>query len=325
MEDAIPGSAGDGQGGCRRQHRQGPHGRAPGGGGRGAKRSADGSAGGPEAVPQDGLFQPLPGGSRQRDRDGGLGRPKPGGRRSGPGDRGCDRDDRPVPQVDPVGPDAQPAQRWQAQQRAHRAGGGCGGGQAGRCQRCDGQPEGVDRWVGAGEVAHGPRQHHEPGHPEVVQSARELPWRVGERGHRPGQGQRRAHQQPGRVSVGPVVHPGGIAAGQVDERRGRRRGERPQPGGQHPGPPSPQAGEHQQHQERPDQVELLFDGEGPQVLKWRWRSGRGEIRDVVKSLVPVARVAARGGQRGPERGQLIGFDNGHRRGDSDQDHGEGGQ
>jgi hypothetical protein len=46
---------------------------------------------------------------------------------------------------------------------------------------------------------------------------------------------------------------------------------------------------------------------------------------VVKGLVPVARISGRSRQRRPENGQLIRFGDGHRRGDGDQQCGQGGQ
>src|ERR1039457_7086787 len=67
-EDDRDGSAADPDGG-RSQHRQSAPRRAPGGRGRVAERSADGPAGGVEAVPQDRLLRLLPGRSRQRHRE----------------------------------------------------------------------------------------------------------------------------------------------------------------------------------------------------------------------------------------------------------------
>ena len=77
---------------------------------------------GPQPVSQDWLFKPAPGGRCQPGRQDCVDKSRRGRGRSSRGDPGRDRDHRPVPQVDAVGPDAQPAQRLRGEQPADPAG-----------------------------------------------------------------------------------------------------------------------------------------------------------------------------------------------------------
>src|ERR671912_1084856 len=86
---------------------------------------------------------------------------------------------------------------------------------------------------------------------------------------RPQKGERGPTKQPRSARVCSVVYPGRVHAGHVQERHGHRRchGAKDHDG-QHA--PSPEARrpdtEPEGENRRPDQVELLFDGERPQML-----------------------------------------------------------
>ena len=228
-----------------------------------------------------------------------------------------------MPQVDPVRPDADPAQRPDAGERGDDPVSGRRGDQAGRGERGQQQADRVDDRIAAGEVPDGPGQDDEPGDAGHVKP----PGVRGRDGRqppqRPGQRQRGPDQQRGGVRVGAVVDRGRIAARIVlnhhDQRRNRRPGQR----AYHSCATRIQPDDHTQHDQRPDQVELLLDGQRPQVIKWRRRrdlADRGEVRDVMQDLVPVARVGGRGQQRQAERGLLGGLDDGRRGSDHHQHH-----
>ena len=142
---------------------------------------------------------------------------------------------------------------------------------------------------------------------------------------RPGQRQRGPDQQRRGVRVGAVVDRGRVAARRVLNRHDQRRNRRPGQRARHARAARGQPGDHAPYDQRPDQVELLLDGQRPQVIERRRRPGlpgRGEVRDVVQDLVPVARVRGRGQQRQPQRSLLPGLDHGRRGGDHDQHHGQ---
>jgi len=113
---------------------------------------------GAQAVPHDGRFDKPPRGRRHGDRDARLGQPQPGraGCRTHQRDAECDH--RPMPQVDPVGPDTDPAQRPPAGDRGDDAVGRCRRDQGGRAERGQQETHRVDDRVAAGEVPGGPGQ-----------------------------------------------------------------------------------------------------------------------------------------------------------------------
>ena len=89
------------------------------------------------------------------------------------------------------------------------------------------------------------------------------------------------------------------------------------------GPLGVEPAEAGQDQERPDQVELLLDGQRPQVPERRGRAELGEVGDVVEDEPPVAevedprrQVAAQGGQLAPveQRGPAHGHEQHHEQG-----------
>lgn len=207
---------------------------------------------------------------------------------------------RPVPQVDAVRAPPQPHQRRPPQGPAHeprRTGrhGQRGGGQAYAHQAAP-----VQEGAGAADECRG------QGEPRQTRGAQRVdgPYVPGAP-QRPGAGQRErqgdggAEQQAAAVGVGAVVHPGGVRAGRVEDRHRHERG-----GGQGEGahglqPLPPQHGHQGPQQQRPAQVELLLDGERPQVLE----HGQGqavelrEVHIVLRQLPPVAAVGEGGGDR----------------------------
>ncbi len=286
---------------------------------------------GPESVADDGFLDPPPGRRGQPDRERRLGQPDPARRALLRERRRGQRDDRPVPQVDPVGPDPDPAQYGPAEHPADQARGRRGQHHAARRQRRDQQPGRVEHPVRPGEVAHGPGQHGDPGQahrvgdPGVVTVHR--PQRACGRqpAQRPGQRQRRPDEQGRGVRVGAVIHPRRVRAGHVDQGHGQRGQGRSGPGHAGPEAAGPAGLEDHEQEQRPDQVELLLDGQRPQVLE-RWRRPElGEVRVVRQRLPPVAGVGDRGEQRRPERGQLGRLDHGRGRGHHDEQDRQGRQ
>ena len=219
---------------------------------------------------------------------------------SRPHQRGAERDHRPVPQVDPVGPDADPAQRTPAGERGDDPVAGRRGDQTRRAERGQQQAHRVDDRVAAGEVPRGPGQNDEPGDAAYVEPPGMRGRDGRQRPQRPGQRQRGPDQQGRGVGVGAVIDRGRVAARCVlnrhDQRRNRGPGQRARDTSAAVGQPDDDT----PHDQRPDQVELLLDGQRPQVIEWRRRPGlpgRGEVRDVMEDLVPVARIRGRGQQR----------------------------
>ncbi len=105
-------------------------------------------------------------------------------------------------------------------------------------------------------------------------------------------------QQAHRVGVGPEVQPAHVVrAGRIaghrqvrhpagrDERRDQRHARDPQPAA-----PAVQ----RERDDRPDQVELLLDRQGPQVLQQRRAPDRLEVREVMDHVPPVGHVEHRG-------------------------------
>ena len=221
---------------------------------------------------------------------------------------------RPVPQVDPVGPVPEPLQRTRRQEPGS-AGPGVG------CQRTAEQdrrgPQGGGQGHGAGEAGvgadeegggedrgqPGPAQDH-PGHP--VRGAPAPGGRPRGAGAGQGQGCHRAQgelPQPGQGAEVGRLGPGRGGHHRPGQRAGEHGGEhdpghRAEPG---PGPPGRHGGPGQQ--QRPHQEHLALHRQRPHVLQ-RGR-GRGVAGVVVHGLVrqhPVHDVE----QRPPGLGQQLG-------------------
>jgi hypothetical protein len=121
---------------------------------------------------------------------------------------------------------------------------------------------------------------------------------------RPHEGQCRTDEHPGRPRVGALVDPGdvGAVAEQHRHEHTRRDGAHHR-GDEGPAPTEPTHAEREEH--RPDQVELLLDGERPQVLHERGSAHALEVRLLRDDEEPVGDVAQRCGHIAPQRRHLV--------------------
>ena len=217
----------------------------------------------------------------------------------------------PVPQVDAVGPFTEPAPRLTAQRTAQQSGGvRHRSDQDGRQQgeRQEASPvQGVAELVDPHERRHDPGQRQDAedvGHtgleaadrPAALAQPRPCP--VPGAPRRPGCGHRGADQQTHGVGVGAEVHPAGVVRyrrrGADGEHGHRDRREQREDGGDLPDPRPPCAHGHHDD-EREHQVELLLDGQRPQVLQQRRTAHHLEVRAVGEDLPPVRHVRHGGG------------------------------
>ena len=161
---------------------------------------------------------------------------------------------------------------------------------------------------------------NQPGQAEQHPEAPASPQHPGEGGERDRQG--RPHQHGLGPGVGPVVGPVGVRTdgGQVPhEGRRRRRPDHAEPTEEEQsaaaaGPLAPAATgpgpapQHRQHHQRPNQVELLLDRQGPRVQERRGWAAGGEVPGVASDEVPVGHVeqggGAVGGGVGPHQGAV---------------------
>ena len=222
-------------------------------------------------------------------------------------ERGGQHDDRVVPQVDGIGALADPAE-WFDPEDAAQLGPGMDG-------------DGDDQRGQEGEQDHPPRVQEslvlvglpEQGEdPEQRDGADQVEYPAGVGGDRgelsaAGQhhGQRRSDEEGEDPGVGPVVDPGGIATGRVEDGHLDGRGGSQPQGQQHPGPLHVDPAEPDQQDQRPDQVELLLDGQRPEVPERRRRTELGEVGDVLEDEPPVAGVEDPGQDIAAHGGELV--------------------
>ena len=129
------------------------------------------------------------------------------------------------------------------------------------------------------------------------------------------------------MGVGAEVHPRGVGpVGHVVRHRdhrhpgsggdgaaeGRRSHQLEAAGGGGPRQQEPDRG-------RPDEVELLLDGQGPQVLQRRWAARGLEVGLVVDDEPPVRDVAEGGDDVAPHLGHLVGPEQHQRHGGDDEE------
>ena len=187
-----------------------------------------------------------------------------------------EHDDRLMPQVDGVRADPYPAQRFPSQQPAHaRRRVSCHRHHRHRGQRQQNDPVGIEELrVGALAPYENPDHDQTDGSDRVEDAAgpgRDL---RGQRPARPHHRQGRAEQHPERPGVGALVDSGRVEARVIEQRhldgRGGRQHQR------HPSQARPHADpecalgqklESEQQQPRPQQVELLLNGQRPQVTQ----------------------------------------------------------
>ena len=208
-------------------------------------------------------------------------------------------DDRRVPQVDPVGAHADPAQRAHAQQQPQPAG------RVGRRhqdqdhgEREQHEPAAVEEGVEFARLPDHDRDHEQP---EPAQPIECLPRLRGDLPAQPAtwpdHRQGAAEEQLESAGVGPVVDPGGVGPGLVEDRHQDHRDEAEEHGREG------QARAHaagrlalgdqlqpEQQDERPDDVELLLDRERPEVVERARRFEAREVGDVAEDLLPVVDV-----------------------------------
>ena len=160
------------------------------------------------------------------------------------------------------------------------------------------------------------RQRAQSGQSDGVQ--REVSGRSARAAGLPDEGEGCAKQQAAGPRIRAVVEPGGIRIGliQCRHRRDRRRGARE---GCQGGQTRP-TGRHQQgEQERPEQVELLFHGQRPQVSQQRRPPDGFEIRLVAEDLVPVVHIHGAAECVAAKAGSLIGQEHDDEPGHGQQD------
>ena len=213
------------------------------------------------------------------------------------GDVGQQDDQRPVPQVDRVGDVAEERRRPQHQQPGARPA------ERGRLhpdQRRRGAPPRSRRCRASGSARRRPGSTPaaRPARPSRALPGRRAALR-GSGGREGQQGARAELPGPGR---GDEVGPRRVGRGHP-ERVGQRREVADAPAPRRPPPPrgaEPAARRHrlaqpdpEQHQQRPDQVELLLGRQRPVVLGRRGRVVGGEVVDRVRPRAPSSRRTAR--------------------------------
>ena len=222
------------------------------------------------------------------------------------------RDHGPVPEVDAVRADTDPAQRRPAEHPAQCPGTGRGHHHPAGRQRGERDPALVDGTAAPGDVRQLPGEDREADQADQVQPACLGLGCGGDPLQRPAQGQARAHEQGDGVSVGAVVQARGTLADRVPDGHGHRGRGRAQPDHHRARPPARAGTQDNGQEERPEQVELLLDGQGPEVLQRRRRAEHREVGLVVQGLPPVARVSDRREQPRPQGRQLIRLEHGDR-------------
>ena len=201
-----------------------------------------------------------------------------------------------MPQVEAVGSLSHPAQRCEIEHAPECGSGhdGSGDGDGGE-QGDGGQAALVDersiRGHENGRGDEGAQAHGAEGGQKPACPARPPEWECGPALAQHGQGG--ADGEPEAVRVGSVVHAGGVRAWQVDERHCEGGCDAERNDDAEAKPPHPHQ-DQKQYGQRPEQVELLLDGERPEVAE---QLGRRfvEVAPVAGNGEPVA---AEGGRPG---------------------------
>ena len=215
--------------------------------------------------------------------------------------------ERIVPQVDAVGARAQPHERLGGEDAAER-GAGQGDGRDDRCRGDRGEHQ-------AAAVPEGVRARNEHAHEGEHAQAHKAHGRellallvghllgvdLGALGvHGPDKRQPCADEQRERARVGAVVHAARVARGVVHHDHAERRG-----AGQNQAETADAAvvdagTVEPQHDERPDEIELLLDGERPEVQNRAGLRDGLEVRLLAEDIPPVGEPEQRGEQVGLE-------------------------
>ena len=134
----------------------------------------------------------------------------------------------------------------------------------------------------------------------------------------PEQRQAGPQHQPGHAALRAVVGAGGIGR-LVEERHQHGRKQRDgDHGPEQPVGPLAEQGQQPDESEGPEQVELLLDGQRPQVPEQRRPFELVEVGRVIQDQVPVHRVGERREQVAAEPGQLLADEQHADRSDHDQ-------
>ncbi len=213
--------------------------------------------------------------------------------------RRAEHDDRLVPQVDAVGAGTHPPQRsgpehaGQPARRMRARGDHQDGGQ----RQQDKASVVEKRPVLAGAPHHDGDRRQPQGAQPVDDPPRPIGDPRGQGAARPHHGQRGAEQQAEGAGVRTVVDTRGVKARVVEDRHldrrggGQRQGDAGQPRSHRDRPPALADHPDPDHQQpRPHDVELLLDGQRPQVVQRRGRTELLEVGDVVEDLPPVVDV-----------------------------------
>ena len=281
-----------------------------GGGGGGEQQHAGGEAGGqggehpgpprPDGAPADGELHQLGGEHGQHEGHRRAEQEERPAHHAHPG-RGHHQDHRPVPQVEAVGDLPDVDQRGAAQHPGGEPGGRLHHPEDDQADHHVGQEEAAPVGEGGALVEPDPldgeagrRRHHQDRHPPPPRAG-------GGRGPvGQGDGHHRPDQQVLGAGVGAVVEAAGVGARVVEEPHLHRRGRRRHHGERQQGPERPAPLEHPHHHQRPDQVELLLDGQGPGVEQRGGHRGDGEVALPRLDLVPVPHVEEGGQGVDPE-------------------------
>ena len=215
-----------------------------------------------------------------------------------PGQRGGECDHRPVPQVHRVRADADPAQRRHAEYRRQPPAARPPRVQRRGRDRGEQQAAGIDRGFSSGEM---PERQGENKHARHSRQIQPPGPDGGQLAQREGESKRRAEQQRGCVGVGAVIHEGRIGRS-VENRHRHRRSKGAEERDRDPRTHAVMTKDEKPQNGGPHQIELLLDGERPQMLQWRQRTEALEVRHVVQDLIPVAGVSDRGEQGGAQFG-----------------------
>ena len=231
--------------------------------------------------------------------------PRQGGHDEGGGDRkrpphpadltrprAREDDDRPLPEVDAVGPDADPAQRTPPQRAAQPA------------RRVDHRGEHrhrrdrqQDEPVGIEEGRNGARPPDENDDAEQTRNACGVERLAHRRAAshprgaaRPDHRESGAQEKAERASVGALVDAGRVVARVIEEAHRNRRARRAEQNHEGEHAAAPHRPDPEQQQPRPHQVELLLDRERPEVVKRKRRREACEVRAVLGDRRPVVEV-----------------------------------
>ena len=201
---------------------------------------------------------------------------------------------RVVPQVDAVRARAQPQQRLGRKDATHLgAGQRDGRNQQRRGHRRQGQAAAIPKRVGTRDQARHQHQRSQRGVTRVRQVALALGRAKLREGHgrldvdRPAKGQVGAGKKREGARIGAVVDAAGVCAGNIKHKHRQGRGTRQCQAQLAHAAAAVALLVQEEHDQRPDQVELLLDGQRPEVQHRTWRDHRVKVGLLTEDVPPV--------------------------------------